>query len=93
LNIDRKSDADCKPLYTKGARGVLFKVRLSSHRYTLVVKGIVKPNLGHLQHKRRIYDHVYPTQGKFIPVYIRSVILELLYYYNSRVYISILFLS
>ncbi|XTI84492.1 hypothetical protein V2W45_1231226, partial [Cenococcum geophilum] len=48
LSIDYRSNADCKPLYTKGAYGVLFKVRLLSHRYTLVAKGIVKPNLGHL---------------------------------------------
>jgi hypothetical protein len=93
LATDRGSDADCKPLYVKGARGALFKVRLSSHGYTLVAKGMVKPNLGHLQHEQRIYDHVRPIQGKFVPVCIGSVMLELPYYYDGGVYVSMLFLS
>jgi hypothetical protein len=32
---------DYKPLYVKGARVALFKVRLLLYRYTLVAKGIV----------------------------------------------------
>ena len=60
LTIDYRSNADYKPLYIKGAREALFKVRLQLYRYTLVAKGIVKPNFSHLQHKQRIYEHVRP---------------------------------
>jgi hypothetical protein len=54
---------------------------------------MVKPNLSHLQHKQRIYDHVRPIRGKFVPVCIGSVMLELPYYYDGGVYVSMLFLS
>jgi hypothetical protein len=39
---DRGRGADCKPLHMKGSRGALFKVRLSSHGYILVAKGMEK---------------------------------------------------
>ncbi|KAK2782564.1 hypothetical protein FQN53_009697 [Emmonsiellopsis sp. PD_33] len=41
LATDRGPDADCRPLYKAGSCGALFKVRLSTHGYTLVAKGVV----------------------------------------------------
>ncbi|EEH49235.1 uncharacterized protein PADG_05314 [Paracoccidioides brasiliensis Pb18] len=40
LAMDRGPDADCCPLYKAGSCGALFKVRLSSHGYTVVPEGV-----------------------------------------------------
>lgn len=55
LAIDRGGDADCMPMYVKGARGALFKVRLSSHGYTFVAKGMEEHNTQHLGYEEDIY--------------------------------------
>lgn len=54
---------------------------------------MVKRNLGYPQYEQRIYNHVRPIQGKFVPVCIGSVMLKLPYYYDGGVYVSMLFLS
>ncbi|KAF6784459.1 hypothetical protein CSOJ01_15749 [Colletotrichum sojae] len=48
LAQDRGRDADAVPLYLSGRIGVLFKVLLSSHGYTLVAKGVEPVDLGRL---------------------------------------------
>src|SRR4051812_10576548 len=73
----------------KGSRGALFKVRLSSHGYTLVAKGMEKGNLGFLKHERYIYDLVRSIQRKHVPVCLGSTILKLPYY-EGDVYIGML---
>ncbi|KAJ9634904.1 hypothetical protein H2199_008768 [Coniosporium tulheliwenetii] len=74
------------------ARSAL-KVRLSSHGYTVVAKGMEKPNLGHLRHERRIYNRVKSIQGKYVPVCLGFVNLERPYYYDGGAYVSMIFLS
>jgi chemotaxis protein histidine kinase CheA len=93
LATDRGSDADCKELCIKGARGALFKIRLSSYGYTLVAKGVEWPNVCHLEHEHCVYDHIRSIQGSFVPVCLGSVELELPYYYDCGKYIKMLFLS
>ncbi|KAI0805885.1 hypothetical protein GGR55DRAFT_690255 [Xylaria sp. FL0064] len=56
------------PLYLSGSVGVLFKVRLFSHGYTLVAKGVEKDYLACLQHENQVYDRLH---------------LRLLYYYDG----------
>ncbi|XP_044718710.1 kinase [Hirsutella rhossiliensis] len=63
LATDRGRDADCVSLYVSGARGSLFKVRLSSHGYTLVAKGVESLDLACLQHENEIIDLVRPCHS------------------------------
>ena len=93
LATDRGSDADCTALWTKGRRGALVKVRLSSYGYTLVAKGVERHNDSYLEHEHRIYDHLLSLQGTLVPVCLGSVELKLPYYYDSGKYIKMLFLS
>ena len=93
LATDRGRDADCGPLYRSGARGSLFKVRLSSHGYTLVAKGMETLDRAHLQHENEIYDRLRTIQGRDIPVCLGSVNLVLPYHYDGGVYMHFMFLS
>ena len=93
LASDRERGADCKPLHMKGSRGALFKVRLSSHGYTLVAKGMERIQRKHLIHESKVYDHLRSLQGSCIPVSLGVVDLVLPYYYDAGIYFSMLFLS
>ncbi|KFY96895.1 hypothetical protein V498_02406 [Pseudogymnoascus sp. VKM F-4517 (FW-2822)] len=93
LAKDRSNKADCKPLYVKGARGALFKIRLSSHGYTLVAKGMEEHDIEYLNQENKVYSHLRSLQGESIPVCLGTSTLELPYYYDCGVYVSMLFLS
>jgi hypothetical protein len=93
LAKDRGPDADSVPLYLSGSLGSLFKVRLSSHGYTLVAKGVESFDLGRLQHENELYDRLRAVQGKHVPVCLGMVDLVLPYYYDSGVFVYLLFLS
>ncbi|KAL9123113.1 MAG: hypothetical protein Q9187_000326 [Circinaria calcarea] len=93
LATDRGSDADCKPLGIKGARGALFKVRLSSHGYIVAAKGVESHNLRYLQHEHNIYKNLCSIQGELIPVCLGSAALRLPWYYDIGRYVNMLFLS
>ena len=93
LAIGRGRDADCAPLYLSGVRRALFKVRLSSHGYTLVTKGMEGLDRAHLRHGNEIYDRLSPIQGRHIPVCLGSINLVLPYHYDSGVYMHFMFLS
>lgn len=93
LATDRGIDAYCAPLHKSGARGSLFKVRLASHGYTLVAKGVESVDIAHLQHEKIVYSRLEDVQGKYIPVCLGTVDLVLPYYYDSGVYVQFLFLG
>ncbi|GAB1318647.1 hypothetical protein MFIFM68171_08857 [Madurella fahalii] len=93
LATDRGPDADCAPLHRSGARGSLFKVRLSTHSYTLVAKGIESFDRMYLQHENKIYDRLQAIQGKHIPVCLGSIDLVRPYHYDGGVYMHFMFLS
>ncbi|EQL01174.1 hypothetical protein G6O67_000997 [Ophiocordyceps sinensis] len=93
LATDRDRDADCTPVHLFGSRGALFKVRLSSHGYTLVAKGVQGLDQPHLDHELEIYGRLAPIQGKHVPVCLGTVNLVLPWYWNSGVYLHFLFLS
>ena len=93
LAKDRGSDADCAPLYLAGSLGALFKVRLSSHGYTLVAKGMETPDLPRLRHEEKVYSKIWPMQGWDVPVCLGLVELVLPYYYDCGVYTHFMFLS
>ncbi|PHH52520.1 hypothetical protein CFIMG_002934RAa [Ceratocystis fimbriata CBS 114723] len=93
LAVDIGDDADCIPLYISGARGSLFKVRLSSHGYTLVAKGVQKANVALLYHEKDIYDHIRDLQGRFVPVCLGMVDLIGPYYHDSGIFTHFLLMS
>ncbi|KAI1325811.1 hypothetical protein F5Y16DRAFT_411211 [Xylariaceae sp. FL0255] len=93
LAKDRGPDADAVPLYLSGAVGALFKVRLSTHGYTLVAKGVEEDHYGRLQHEKQVYGQLRTVQGQHVPVCLGIVDLVLPYYYDGGVYIHFLFLS
>ncbi|OBT85169.1 hypothetical protein VE02_05617 [Pseudogymnoascus sp. 03VT05] len=93
LARDRSNKADCKPLYVKGARGAIFKIRLSSHGYTLVAKGMEEHDIDYLAQERKVYNHLSSLQGECIPVCLGTSNLKLPYYYDCGVYVTMLFLS
>ena len=93
LAKDRGPDADSAPLHLSGSRGSLFKVRLSSHGYTLVAKGMESFHLGHLQHEKEIYDQLQTIQGTHVPVCLGMIDLVLPHYYDGGVFQHFLFLS
>jgi hypothetical protein len=93
LATDRGSDADCTELYIKGARGALFKVRLSSYGYTVVAKGVEQHNAKYLDHEQKIYEHIRSIQGTLVPVCLGSVPLKRPQYFEDGKYVKMLFLS
>ncbi|KAI1357178.1 hypothetical protein F5Y08DRAFT_334047 [Xylaria arbuscula] len=93
LARDRGLDADAMLLYLSGSVGALFKVRLSFHGYTLVAKGVEHAHLARLQHEKKVYDRLRTIQGKYVPVCLGNVDLDLLYYYDGGVYKYFLFLG
>ncbi|KAK4138392.1 hypothetical protein BT67DRAFT_437713 [Trichocladium antarcticum] len=93
LAVDRGHNPDSTPLHLTGSRGSLFKVRLSSHGYTLVAKGMESVNHALLRHENDMYDRLQDIQGEHIPVCLGSVDLVLPYYYNGGVYTRFLFLG
>ena len=93
LATDRGHDADCTPLHLTGSRGSLFKLRLSSHGYTLVAKGVEDIHYALLQHEHEIYNQLQAIQGKYIPVCLGNIDLVLPCYYDCGVYIHFMLLS
>ncbi|KAI9146620.1 Reticulocyte-binding protein [Paramyrothecium foliicola] len=93
LAIDREADADCMPLYLSGARGSLFKIRLTSHGYTLVAKGVESMDVGPLNHENEMYGRLGDLQGEYIPVCLGLIDLIEPYYYDCGVYKHFMFLS
>lgn len=63
LATDRGSDADCTPFYVSGRVGSIFKIRLTSHGYILVAKGVEEADKPRLQHENKMYDRLRKVQG------------------------------
>jgi hypothetical protein len=93
LAVDRGPDADCVPLHLSGSRGSLFKVRLSSHGYTLVAKGVEGMDAALLRHENEVYDCIRALQGEYVPVCLGTVDLIEPYYFDSGVFKHFLFMS
>jgi hypothetical protein len=93
LARDRDRDADCAPLYRFGARGSLFKVRLSTHGYTFVAKGMESSHRDYLKHESVIYGRLRAIQGRHIPVCLGMIDLLRPWHFNGRVNMHFLLLS
>ncbi|KAG6000548.1 hypothetical protein E4U21_005344 [Claviceps maximensis] len=93
LARDRGPDADCVCLNRAGARGALFKVRLSSHGYTLVAKGVESFDQDVLQYEEEMYDRLVDIQGQYIPVCLGNIDLVLPCHYDGGVYTHFMLLG
>jgi hypothetical protein len=68
IEHERDAHRDWKDLGLSGACGSIFKMRLSSHGYTFVAKGVETPDRPHLLHEKKVYDVLRDLQGMYIPV-------------------------
>ncbi|KAL8855376.1 MAG: hypothetical protein Q9178_007973 [Gyalolechia marmorata] len=73
-------DEDCENLEVNGARGLLFKLCLATHGYTLVGKGTVARFIPHIQHEGKMYNRLRKLQGWLIPVCFGNIDLEIPWY-------------
>lgn len=76
-------DTDCEPVSRPGSCGVLFRVRLKSHGYTIAAKATPIDFVHRLQWEASIYDLLRPIQGIHVPVYLGSIDLETSYKYEG----------
>ncbi|KAG5980174.1 hypothetical protein E4U55_004315 [Claviceps digitariae] len=93
LATDRGPDADCIAMKRAGAVGALFKVRLSSHGYTLVAKGVESHDKHILQHEEAMYARLVSIQGLHIPVCLGNIELIRPWYFDGGVYTHFMFLG
>lgn len=93
LAADRGKDADCWPLNLHGARGALLKLRLSSHGYVFVVKGVPECDSRHLRDEAHIYQHLRPVQGIHVHACCGIVCLLVPYIYGNVELTNLLILS
>ena len=76
-------DTDCKPIGLPGACGVLFRVRLRSHGYTVAAKATPIHFVQRLRWEAFVYGHLRPVQGVHVPVHLGNVDLETYYFYEG----------
>ncbi|KAF2174662.1 hypothetical protein K469DRAFT_681013 [Zopfia rhizophila CBS 207.26] len=76
-------DTDCKPVGVPGACGVLFRVRLKSHGYTVAAKSTPIDFVHRLKREATIYEHLRPIQGIYVPVHLGNIDLDTPYFYDG----------
>ncbi|KAF2182685.1 hypothetical protein K469DRAFT_636613 [Zopfia rhizophila CBS 207.26] len=76
-------DTDCKPVGVPGACGVLFRVRLKSHGYTVAAKSTTIDFVHRLKREATIYEHLRPIQGIYVPVHLGNIDLDTPYFYDG----------
>ena len=81
--LSKDLDTDCEPVGVHGARGALFKVRLTSHGYILAAKCTVINFVGHLNQEAAVYEHLRPIQGMHVPVHLGNIDLDRPYFYDG----------
>jgi hypothetical protein len=84
----------CEEMNIHGARGALFKVKLPEYGYTVVAKATGVECVGDLIHESAIYHRLLPVQGKYVPVHLGDIEVDILLYYAGAVRIvHMMFLS
>ncbi|KAF2785586.1 hypothetical protein K505DRAFT_261759 [Melanomma pulvis-pyrius CBS 109.77] len=87
-------DTDCDPASKPGSCGVLVRVRLRPHGYTVVAKCTPAYFLHRLQHEESTYKRLLPIQGTYVPVCLGSIELTTPYMYEGITELThMLFLS
>jgi hypothetical protein len=93
LATDRGRNADCMPICISSAISTLFKVRLSSHGYTVVAKGVETSQVHHLRRENELYDRLEEIQGKYVPVCLGIADLDLPWYHFGGKFNHLMFLG
>ncbi|KAH7361087.1 hypothetical protein BKA66DRAFT_213877 [Pyrenochaeta sp. MPI-SDFR-AT-0127] len=87
-------DTDCDTVSMPGACGVLFRVRLRSHGYTVAAKSTPAYFVHHLRREASIYERLRPIQGVHVPVHLGNINLQTPYFYKGIVeLVHMIFLS
>ena len=81
--LSRDLDTNCEPVSRPGACGVLFRVRLKSHGYTVAAKCTPIEFVRRLKREATVYDVLRPIQGMHVPIHLGNVDLETPYYYEG----------
>ena len=76
-------DEGCEEFGRPGSRGVLFKVRLLSHGYTMAAKGTASHFIPYLKHEASMYCKLQPIQGRHVPVCVGSINLKRPWFYQG----------
>ncbi len=90
---DRGVVTDCQELAIGGSRGVMFKITLTTHGYTVISKGMQLRNMPHLLHEAQFYHQLRSIQGAHIPVCLGTIHLILPYDFMRRKFRGLFFLS
>ncbi|KAF2843551.1 hypothetical protein M501DRAFT_926687 [Patellaria atrata CBS 101060] len=81
--LSKTLDIDCNPVGVPGACGVLFRVRLRSHGYTVAAKCTPIDFVHRLKREATIYEHLRPIQGIHVPVHLGNIDLDTPYFYEG----------
>ena len=73
-------DEGCNDLQLQGSRGMLFRLTLDHHGYTLVAKGTIVQYRRDLKREGRMYRRLNQFQGQSIPVYLGNLDLAIPWY-------------
>ncbi|KAL8904762.1 MAG: hypothetical protein Q9207_003056 [Kuettlingeria erythrocarpa] len=71
--LARTMDKDIEDLGLQGARGMVFKLSLASHGYTIIGKATIDFYVPELIHERRVYQRLRGLQGDLIPVCLGNI--------------------
>ncbi|KAL9596728.1 MAG: hypothetical protein Q9219_005603 [cf. Caloplaca sp. 3 TL-2023] len=89
----RTMDEGCDNLRLQGSRGMLFRLSLDPHGYTLVGKGTIRLYRRDLKREGRMYRRLNQFQGRSIPVYLGNIDLDIPWYGLCTEIIHMLLLS
>lgn len=67
-DVASENHANYRFLRRSGPYTVLLKVRLASHGYTLLLKGVIPSKVNHLLREANMYDELVGVQGFHVPV-------------------------
>ncbi|KAL6900005.1 hypothetical protein GGI43DRAFT_427727 [Trichoderma evansii] len=68
VDVEKEDYTNCQTICRSGLYTALFKVRLASHGYTLLIKGVVRFKVSYLRHEVDMYDQMKDLQGVYVPV-------------------------
>ncbi|KAF2752666.1 hypothetical protein EJ05DRAFT_490738 [Pseudovirgaria hyperparasitica] len=81
LSRDLDHDVECVRIH--GSRGVLFRVCLTSHGYTVAAKGTTAGFVSYLRHEAAVYGRLRSIQGEHVPVHLGNIDLTHPYNYDG----------
>lgn len=71
--LSEDMDTDCEKVSRPGACGILFRIRLRSHGYTVAAKAIPIDLVQLLKWEAAIYEYLRPIQGIYVLVHLGNI--------------------